>query len=622
MPWPTLTDYQEAIQNPRLCFSDPELAQAAPSLDRLGLPKPITGGFASVYQLARREKRWAVRCFLHEFQDHQRRYEAISRHLTKCNLQCKVDFVFLAQGIRVHGRWYPILKMEWIEGQPLNSYIERKLPDREALRRLAHAWREFIGELKRHRIAHGDLQHGNVLLQSGGFKLIDYDGMFVPAFRGLGSHEAGHPAYQHPRRSSTDFGLYIDNFAALVIYVAVLALAVRPELWQQFDNGDNLLFCQEDFRNPAQSRLFAELRSLPDPQIRNSVRTLQSACTRELTQVPEIDRAVLGGLPAWVEDWIAAPPQESTLAQEIAEPGMVFVPIWTRPGPRRRKRIRQEPVYQEYTYRIVLPGWWGWLGYTFTAAAYEEQIDTQLIEEWVIQQHVPVLGHRGPVLAVSFSQDGRFVLSGGEDTCVYVWDRDSGDKHREIAVHAQKITALAGAPGGMVITASEDRTLRVWGARDRPKQLLHSPTLSLFCSLALSPDGRRIAAGTENGQICVWDMATGIRQADLRGHTQRVLALAFFPDSKRLVSASSDRSLRLWNIDGSSCERVLYGHQGAVNCVAVSPEGKTMASGASDGLILLWEAQTGQLKRRIRCSSQDICIGLLCGWEESYIGRG
>ena len=113
-----------------------------------------------------------------------------------------------------------------------------------------------------------------------------------------------------------------------------------------------------------------------------------------------------------------------------------------------------------------------------------------------------------------------------------------------------------------------------------------------------------------------------MRHQNGKCYTQRVLALAFFPDGKRLVSASSDRSVRLWNLGGNSYERVLYGHQGAVNCVTDSPEGKTMASGASDGLILLWEAQTGQLKRRIRCSSQDICIGLLCGWEESYIGRG
>ena len=76
MPWPQLTDYQEAVQHPRRCFNDPELRQGTPQLDSLGLPRPITGGFASVYQFTCGGRRYAVRCFVRPVEDEQRRYEA------------------------------------------------------------------------------------------------------------------------------------------------------------------------------------------------------------------------------------------------------------------------------------------------------------------------------------------------------------------------------------------------------------------------------------------------------------------------------------------------------------------------------------------------------------------
>ena len=95
MGWPTPQDYQEAIQSPRLCFSDLELKQGLSSLDSLGLPKPISGAFASVYQMNCANRRWAVRCFLREFADQERRYLAISDHLKSVKLPCMVGFQFL-----------------------------------------------------------------------------------------------------------------------------------------------------------------------------------------------------------------------------------------------------------------------------------------------------------------------------------------------------------------------------------------------------------------------------------------------------------------------------------------------------------------------------------------------
>ena len=94
MSWPTPQDYNEAIQNPKLCFDDPELKTGQPKLNTLGLPLPITGGFASVYRMQCGQRDWAVRCFLKEFADQQQRYAAISHHLAASKLPYIVGFDF------------------------------------------------------------------------------------------------------------------------------------------------------------------------------------------------------------------------------------------------------------------------------------------------------------------------------------------------------------------------------------------------------------------------------------------------------------------------------------------------------------------------------------------------
>ncbi len=127
MAWPSMTDYQEAIQNPGFCFSDPELRRGTPALDVLGLPKPITGGFASVYQMKCGSRQYAVRCFLRYHPDQEARYAAISRYLQKVRLPYTVNFNLLKEGIKVRGQWYPILKMEWLNGQTLSTYIDQNL---------------------------------------------------------------------------------------------------------------------------------------------------------------------------------------------------------------------------------------------------------------------------------------------------------------------------------------------------------------------------------------------------------------------------------------------------------------------------------------------------------------
>ncbi|HEY2252674.1 MAG TPA: hypothetical protein VGH74_16485, partial [Planctomycetaceae bacterium] len=324
MNWPTPQDYNEAIQNPRSCFGDEELRAGAPELTPLGLPKPISGAFASVYQMncapGCATGRWAVRCFLREVSDHQARYQAISEHLQKVKLPSMVGFEFLSQGIRIRGTWYPILKMEWIDGEPLNSYIERNLANPAALAALTTQWRETLTALRQAQIAHGDLQHGNVLVSDGRIRLIDYDGMYVPALAGLVSHEEGHRNYQHPSRSGKEFGLHLDAFSGWVVLLSLVALGVDPRLWQRLNAGDEcLLLRRDDFENPLGSKAFQAILAARTPELRFIARQVQSFLGLPPSQVPALDTVALtlpdsrqrgAPLPEWLAHNRQAGPAE------------------------------------------------------------------------------------------------------------------------------------------------------------------------------------------------------------------------------------------------------------------------------------------------------------------------
>ena len=292
------------MQNPRTFLADSELQKGHAEEDQLGLPRPISGGFASVYKVKCPNQTWAVRCFLKQYLDQQQRYDAISKQLIVSKFPFATHFHFLKTGIRVQGEWYPIMKMEWVQGESLIRFVECNLGSPEKLLALGNDIVEISRVLNRAGVAHGDLQHGNILVANGKPKLIDYDGMFVPALKGMGSHESGHPNYQLPRADS-DFGPNLDNFSVWVIYLSLKALSVRPSLWKQFQGGDDcLLFRRKDFEAPAQSLLLKELKGIPELQaLANNFQSLRS---RSPLDIPLIDPGSQPEGPKLGSGWMAS----------------------------------------------------------------------------------------------------------------------------------------------------------------------------------------------------------------------------------------------------------------------------------------------------------------------------
>jgi hypothetical protein len=319
MKMPTGQDYVEALQNPAYCFVDVELKDGTVETDVLGLPRPRSGNFASVFHITVPNGRaYAVRCFIRYFADQQERYNAISAHLSRIKYPWQVEFVFQESGIRIMGRQLPIVKMEWIEGEQLNRYVARNLGAPRALLDLASRFASLVRDLEAANVAHGDLQHGNILVTSSGeLKLVDYDGMYVPSLTGRTSHELGHRHYQHPKRTDRDFGPHIDRFSAWLIYASLVALAIDPSLWDRLDAGEEfLLFKRSDFNGGGDSA-FAEIQFIGDAELERLAERVRELARSDLRAIPALAEVRIelpeplgdisfdsagSGLPDWLAD--------------------------------------------------------------------------------------------------------------------------------------------------------------------------------------------------------------------------------------------------------------------------------------------------------------------------------
>jgi len=331
--WPDLTEYHEAVQHPQRAFADPGLKAVTLELDRFGMPKPATGGNAVVYKANEPggflsfKKTWAIRCFLRPISDHAERYEAISKHLRKVRLPYDVNFQFLKQGIQIRSNWFPIVKMQWADGDLLHSHIEKHLRYPASLAALRAKWVTLVRHLEAAQVAHGDLQHGNILVRGGSIQLVDYDGMWVPALRGRHATEIGHRAYQHPERSGQDYGQEIDRFSALVIYLSLAALERDVTLWERFHTGDNLIFVREDFQQLGRSAIWQQLRRIGSREIDQLAAAVAAMVQQHPMKVGNLDSVLQNPASYPASSKVPTSIPASTPAQRVAPKPLPTPPV-------------------------------------------------------------------------------------------------------------------------------------------------------------------------------------------------------------------------------------------------------------------------------------------------------
>jgi serine/threonine protein kinase len=292
------------IQDPELRQGKVETAILQTNAGPVERPWGIEGGFAVVYKFRTRSGQFrALRCFrVPMSSDMQFRYEQIGPYFHAHIPTITAGFKYHAQGITVkesgqaRGETYPIIEMDWIEGVTLIDKLHElcNKRDRITLKALSEQWLSVLEDLRKAGIAHGDLAGQNVMVRPDGHMvLVDYDGVYIPGFANLEQVLVGQPDYQHPHASQRKFNEHMDAFSALVIYIVLLALSIRPELWLTYtrlgDKGEpldtNLLFKDQDFQAPQRSPLFKDLEQLNDQRVRTLVQALKQACAQPVEQV-------------------------------------------------------------------------------------------------------------------------------------------------------------------------------------------------------------------------------------------------------------------------------------------------------------------------------------------------
>ena len=238
---------------------------------RNGDAQVCVGGFSVVFPVEVNGTKWAFRCWHNTLDDSaQGRIRLLSSELQKSKLPYFIDFTYEDSGIFVNGRSFPTTRMKWINGRDLKDYICHYKNDRGKLFKLAGDFFKMTQDLHRMNIAHGDLQHENIIVSPyGKLYLIDYDSMYVPALSVNAKNTTnGKDGYQHPAREHCVYASKkLDYFSEAVILISILAIAYNPTLVDKYhlDDSDSLLFRKSDFQQFSQKPVYKDIVALEEP---------------------------------------------------------------------------------------------------------------------------------------------------------------------------------------------------------------------------------------------------------------------------------------------------------------------------------------------------------------------
>ena len=190
----------------------------------------------------------------------------------------------------------PIVIMDWVDALPLKKYISQNICRPQILLSLAESFKTMVGELHKLHFAHGDLQHGNIMVKNdGSIVLVDYDSMYVPGLSGVTDEIKGLAGYQHPARWKNKILCEnVDYFSELIIYTSIIGLSKHPELWTRLnlDDSETMLFSAEDISSPQSAHIYSllsrdsEIKPLTD-------KILEFLSKKELNELEPLEEAVI-----------------------------------------------------------------------------------------------------------------------------------------------------------------------------------------------------------------------------------------------------------------------------------------------------------------------------------------
>jgi serine/threonine protein kinase len=267
MQYPLISEYLAAIREANNNLD--KLSHLVPVLDKYGEPYRSSGAFAVVFKMKDEQtgKCYALKCFTEEQEGRAEAYRQIAEELEFVDSPYITSVKYLEKELFVDSNCedeeFPVLLMDWIEGETMETYIAANYTDTHAMSMLCYRFCKMAAWLRSQSFAHGDIKPDNIMVRPDGtLTLVDYDGMFVPAMKGQKSPTIGTKDFSHPLRTIDDFDENIDDFALASIALSLKAISLDPSLLQNYGASDRLLFSAADYLDLSKSNTFTALQGL------------------------------------------------------------------------------------------------------------------------------------------------------------------------------------------------------------------------------------------------------------------------------------------------------------------------------------------------------------------------
>ena len=267
MQYPLISEYLAAIRDAHDNLD--KLSHLVPVLDNYGEPYRSSGAFAVVFKMKDEQTGncYALKCFTEEQEGRAEAYRQIAEELEFVASPYITFVKYLEKELFVDSNCeddeFPVLLMDWIEGETMETYIADHYMDNYAMSMLCYRFCKMAAWLRSQPFAHGDIKPDNIMVRSDGtLTLVDYDGMFVPAMKGQTSPTIGTKDFSHPLRTIDDFDETIDDFALASMALSLKAISLNPSLLDEYGASDRLLFSAADYLDLSKSKTMTALQGL------------------------------------------------------------------------------------------------------------------------------------------------------------------------------------------------------------------------------------------------------------------------------------------------------------------------------------------------------------------------